>query len=165
MCQKEDYLLRAILEHGAMMMSVAECHKLTMSMIGDLGQNGVRFQHTTQNGRNLRLRNCLFLKFPILYFCYLDILLIHFIYPFISGWTFQLFLCVLSCFSHVRLFATLWAAAWQALLSLGFSRQESWSGLLCPSPGDLQDPGIEPESLASPALAGGQLFLPFGYCE
>ena len=59
----------------------------------------------------------------------------------------------------------LWAAACQALLSLGFSRQESWSGLLCPSPGDLQDPGIEPESLASPALAGGQLFLPFGYCE
>ena len=68
MCQKEDYLLRVILEHGTMMMSVAEYHKMTMSMIGDLGQNGVRFQHTTQNGRNLRLRNCLFLKFPILYF-------------------------------------------------------------------------------------------------
>ena len=68
MCQKEDYLLRVILEQGAMMMSVAECHKLTMSMTGALGQNGVRSQHATQNGRNLRLRNCLFLKFPILYF-------------------------------------------------------------------------------------------------
>ena len=41
---------------------------------------------------------------------------------------------VLSCFSRVRLCATLWSVARQALLSVGFSRQESWSGLLCPSP-------------------------------
>ena len=40
-------------------------------------------------------------------------------------------------------------------LSMGFSRGESWSGLLCPPPGDLPDPGIEPMSLMSPALAGG----------
>ena len=40
------------------------------------------------------------------------------------------------------------------LLSMGFSRQEYWSGLPCPSPGALPDPGIEPVSLASPALAG-----------
>ena len=38
---------------------------------------------------------------------------------------------------------------------MGFSRQEYWSGLLCPPPGDLPDPGIEPESPTSPALAGG----------
>jgi len=38
---------------------------------------------------------------------------------------------------------------------MGFSRQEYWSGLPCPLPGDLPDPGIEPESLMSPALAGG----------
>ena len=38
---------------------------------------------------------------------------------------------------------------------MGFSTQEYWSGLPCPSPGDLSDPGIEPESLMSPALAGG----------
>ena len=38
-------------------------------------------------------------------------------------------------------------------LSLGFSRQEYWSGLPCPSPGDLPDPGMEPKSLMSPALA------------
>ena len=38
---------------------------------------------------------------------------------------------------------------------MGFSRQEHWSGLPCPSPGDLPDPGIEPMSLTSPALAEG----------
>ena len=63
--------------------------------------------------------------------------------------------CMLSCFSHVRLFATPWTVAHQAPLSTGFSRQEYWSGLPCRPPGDLPDPRIEPESLASPALAGG----------
>ena len=38
---------------------------------------------------------------------------------------------------------------------MGFSRQEYWSGLLFPSPGDLPDPGIKPASLTSPAFAGG----------
>ena len=59
---------------------------------------------------------------------------------------------LLSC---VRLFATPWTAACQAPLSMGFSRQEYWSGLPCPPPGDLPNPGIEPVSLMSPALAGG----------
>ena len=45
--------------------------------------------------------------------------------------------------------------ACQAPLSMGFSRQEYWSGLPCLSPGDLSDPGIEATSLASSALAGG----------
>jgi len=49
-------------------------------------------------------------------------------------------------------FATLWTVACQALLSMEFFRQEYWSGLPCPPPGDLPDPGIEPESLLSPAL-------------
>ena len=48
--------------------------------------------------------------------------------------------------SRVRLFATPWTIAWQAPLSMGFSRQEYWSGLPFPSPGDLPKPGIEPES-------------------
>ena len=56
---------------------------------------------------------------------------------------------VLSGFSHIQLFATPWAAAHQAPLSMGFPRQEHWSGLPFPSPGDLPDPGIEP---VSPAL-------------
>ena len=43
----------------------------------------------------------------------------------------------------------------QAPLSMGFSRQEYWSGLLCPPPGHLPNLGIEPASLMSPALAGG----------
>ena len=46
--------------------------------------------------------------------------------------------------SRVRLFVTPWTVAYQALLSVGFSRQEYWSGLPFPSPGDLPDPGIEP---------------------
>ena len=62
--------------------------------------------------------------------------------------------CLLSCFSRVRFFATLWTVAGQAPLSMGLSRQEYWSGLLCPPPGDLLNPGIEPRSLTSPALAG-----------
>ena len=52
----------------------------------------------------------------------------------------------------VWLFATPWTVAYQAPLSMGFSRQEYWSGLPFPPPGDLLDPKIEP---VSPALAGG----------
>ena len=54
---------------------------------------------------------------------------------------------MLSCFSHVHLFVTLGTVALQVPLSMGFSRQEYWSGLPCPSPGDLPDPGMEPVSL------------------
>ena len=61
---------------------------------------------------------------------------------------------VLSHFSHVQLFATPWTIALQAPLSMGFSRQEYWRGLPCPPPGDLPNPGMEPASLMSPALAG-----------
>ena len=50
---------------------------------------------------------------------------------------------------------TLWAVARQAPLSIGLSRQEYWSGLPCPAPGDLPHPGIKPASLISLALAGG----------
>ena len=59
---------------------------------------------------------------------------------------------LLSRFRHVRLFVTLWTIAFQAPLSMGFSRQEYYSGLPCPPPGDLPNPGIKPESLATPAL-------------
>ena len=54
--------------------------------------------------------------------------------------------------SHVRLFGAPWTAAHQAPLSMGFPRQEYWSGLSFPSPEDLPDPGIK---TVSPALAGG----------
>ena len=56
-------------------------------------------------------------------------------------------LCVLSHFNHVQLFAILWTVALQAPMFMGFSRQEYWSGLLCPPPRDLPDPGIELLSL------------------
>ena len=51
--------------------------------------------------------------------------------------------------SHVQLFGTPWTVTYQALLSIGFSRQEYWSGMPFPSPGDLPDPAMEP---GSPAL-------------
>ena len=57
--------------------------------------------------------------------------------------------------SRVRLFATTWTVARQVPLFMGFPRQEYWSGLPCPPPGDLPDPGIKPRSPAPPALAGG----------
>ena len=59
---------------------------------------------------------------------------------------------MLSC---VWLFVTPWTVAHQALLSMRFSRQEYWTGLPFPSPGNLSNPGIEPTSLMSSALAGG----------
>ena len=66
--------------------------------------------------------------------------------------------CVPSYFNRVQLFATLWTVAYQASQSIGFSKQECWSGLPFPSPGDLPDPGIKPVSvvpLVSPAFASG----------
>ena len=61
--------------------------------------------------------------------------------------------CMLSLFSGVQLCVTLWAIACQVALSMGFSRQEYWSGLPCSSPGDLPYPGIKSASLRSLALA------------
>ena len=56
---------------------------------------------------------------------------------------------------RVQLCATLWTVAHQAPLSMGFSSQQYWSGLPCPPPGDLPDPGMERASIMSPALAVG----------
>ena len=64
--------------------------------------------------------------------------------------------CLLSHFGRVQLCATLWTVAHQAPLSMGFSRQEYWSGLPCPSPGDLPNSRIEP---VSPALQADSLPL------
>ena len=60
---------------------------------------------------------------------------------------------MLSCFTRVQLFVTLRAVARQAPLSIGFSGQEYWGGLPCPSPGGLPDPETEHESFMSSALA------------
>ena len=62
--------------------------------------------------------------------------------------------CVLSYFSHIQLFVTLWTMAHQAPLSMKFIWQEFWSGFPFPSPGNLPDPGIEPEP---PALKADSL--------
>ena len=63
---------------------------------------------------------------------------------------------MISCFSRVRLFAILWTVPHKPPLSMGFSRQEYWSGLLCPPPGELPDWGIEP---VSPVLQVNPLLL------
>ena len=65
---------------------------------------------------------------------------------------------MLSHFSCVQLFATLWTVACQAALCMGFLRQEYWSGLPCPSPGDLPDPGIKLAPPAAPTLQANSLW-------
>ena len=69
--------------------------------------------------------------------------------------------------SRVRLFATLWTVAHPAPLPTGFSRQEYWSGLPFPSPGDLPDPGIEPRSpaLQADALTSEPSGKPYIKCK
>ena len=62
------------------------------------------------------------------------------------------YVCALS---HFQLFVTLWTVARRAPMSIGFSRQEYYSGLPFPLPEDLPSTGTDPASLASPALAGG----------
>ena len=71
-------------------------------------------------------------------------------------------LWMLSHFSHVRLFVMLWTVAHQAPLSMGFSRQEYWSGLPCPPPGDLPHSGIKPTSLCLLHWQAGSLPSPLG---
>ena len=61
---------------------------------------------------------------------------------------------MLSCFSHVQLFETLWTVTHQTPLTIEFSRQEYWNGLPCPPPGDVPSTGIKLESLNSLALTG-----------
>ena len=63
---------------------------------------------------------------------------------------------MLNCFCHVQLSATLWTVDCQVPLSMGFSRQEYWSGLPCPTLGDLPDPGMKP---VSPALQTDSFLL------
>ena len=65
---------------------------------------------------------------------------------------------VLTHFSRVPLFATPWTIASQAPPAVEFSKQEYWSGLPIPPPGDLSDPGIKPASPVSPALQTDSLF-------
>ena len=66
----------------------------------------------------------------------------------------EMVMVMVKSLSCVRLFATPWTAAYQAPPSMGFSRQEYWSGLPFPSPGDLPNPGTEP---GSPALEADAL--------
>ena len=72
------------------------------------------------------------------------------------NFTVALLCCMRVCvksLSHVQFCCSPWAVAHQAPLYMGFSSQEDWSGLPCPSPGDLPDPGMEPLSLASTCIS------------
>ena len=69
------------------------------------------------------------------------------------------FHCGAGVLRRVQLFVTPWTVACQSSLSMGFHGQEYWSGLPCPPPGDLPDPGIEPASLVFPALQANSLPL------
>ena len=75
------------------------------------------------------------------------------------SFTEHLHACMPSPFSRVWLFPTPWIVAYQAPLSMGFSRQEYWSGLPCPPPGDLSNSGIKPMSIAAPALQADSILL------
>ena len=66
-------------------------------------------------------------------------------------------MCILRCISRVQLFAALWTVAHQAPLTMGFSRQEYWSGMPCPPPRDHPNPGIKPVFLMSSAWQVGSL--------
>ena len=84
---------------------------------------------------------------------------ILFIYKFLFLWEktiWRAWVCMhaLTLQCHFWLFAILWTVARQAPLSMGFSKQEYWSGLPCPPPGDLSNPGVKCVSLKCPALAG-----------
>ena len=72
----------------------------------------------------------------------------------IHVWCWHNITCYVKLFSRVQLFATLWTVAHQAPLSMEFFRQEYWSGLPCPPPGDCLDPGIQPTSPGL-CIAGG----------
>ena len=71
----------------------------------------------------------------------------------VRGSKFKLYCMCAQLLSRVQLYVTSWTEAHQAALSMEFSRQEYWSGLPFPSPGDLSDPGIEPRSLALQAVS------------
>ena len=70
--------------------------------------------------------------------------------------------CLLSCFGSVQLFVIPWTAACQPPLSMGFSRQEYWSELSCPPPGDFPNPGTEP---ASPNAICKMFFFSLGILD
>ena len=80
-------------------------------------------------------------------------------FPFISIYSLPYSIVCAQSLSHVQLFATPRTVAHQAPLSMGFFRQEYWSGLPFSAPGDLLDPGITPTSLASPVLQADSLNL------
>ena len=102
-------------------------------------------------------RNSMYMYFFILYLYFFILYLLLLIYsscfakifPLHPVYTYTVHGYMLSCFSCVWLFVTPWTVAYQAPLSMGFSRLEYWSGLPCPPPRDLPNPGTEPRSHAS----------------
>ena len=88
-----------------------------------------------------------------------DVVISEYVCTIETGSWYLKFACMFGCFSCIRLFVTPRTVARQAPISMRFSRQEYWSELPCPPPGNLHDPGIEPRSPASPALQAHSLLL------
>ena len=105
------------------------------------------YYHLFQNGIELETYRLQCTLFRLTSFTYRQV------FVFVFLWFDNLCMCAQSL-SIVQLCATLWTVACQVPLSMEFFRQENWSGLPCPPPGDLPDPGIELGSLTSPSLVG-----------
>ena len=99
---------------------------------------------------------CLFIYSLWRNVCSYPLFIFHLSYLSLLFWILAPYHMCRAVLSHCsQLCVTLWTIACQAPLSMGFSQQEYWSGLLCPPPGDLPKLGIKPVSLMSPALVGG----------
>ena len=113
--------------------------------------------HLKEAERRLLFWNCIALA-PLFLLAYLKgwwLALLRTMYGSLSRrWNLLAVLLLLSHFHHVLLSVMPWTLAHQAILSMGFSRQEYWSALPLPSPEDLPKPWIKPASLMSPAFAG-----------
>ena len=145
----------------------------------DRGDGGLQFIGSQRVGHNLTTKKqqqqtCIFCScryFDVLSFSELFIFLVSCVNSWVSHtklWDgyqiclvtslradlISVWVCVRARTVMSWLFATPWTVAHQAPLSMGFSRQEYWSGLPLPSPGALPNPGVEPVSLVSPVLAG-----------
>ena len=93
---------------------------------------------------------------PLQHLLFVDFLIASILPCPLFNWIFFPLSCMyIKSLQSVQFFVTLWSVAHQAPLSMGFSREEYWNGLLCLSPGNLPDPGVEPASLMPPALIGG----------
>ena len=156
--------MKRVLEHNSCWEDDLALVTLLLGMYikEDSATNTVLFLGSLENSSNLKLR--MLLKYHLSKKIYVISRACLWLHSYESSWRndcpvwrfcCRWSVCVLCLFSRIWVSVTLWTVAHQAPLSIGFSRQEYWSGLPFPPLGDLPDLGIEPASPLSPALAGG----------